>query len=612
MKNVALILSLFVASLTFAQEVEGLQKIQLDSSAQYDGFEVFDDYVGDKRMVFSGENHRYSFSNNSLKYKQAMYLYDKGFRYLTIELGEGIGYLCNEYIHTGDEQLLKLLFRSDNYEGYPMYWLLERLKNFNQGKEEANQIKMVGLDYTRYPTYSLDAMAYILEKNNLQDSLPIYYEDIRVIANAQDSEDEYGFQEGTRRIETFDITANFKSYTNKLFQLSVKKLLLEYAQDRKEFQRLLPEDEFKKFDFLMHEIDITLDWYRGDGMTYQIHTGRERHLAQKAKDILKSDSTAKISGQFGRCHIRNDEFSFPCYSIDLDSFVRRIQKDSLYEKEVAIIPIIYLNEDDVALHENTTVRKLKHVLEKGNIYIYQTKAELLEYKEEEKKPKFYYINTMNVMEDKLFSNKESKDELLKDYKDNFEEVSILEMSVSQRMVNYKNLNNDLGFNFITSNNPSLSLGYFYSTGTNHINFRFNYTLPVEASLDSASYKYTQWSVSENIGFNSIFVKNFSLYHGLKLEAGQAKLREELVVGKDEFLYGFDTEKRTYKNPFFNLGLTTGFHLKFFPVTLFLEASYMVDVTQKKWRNRSIISQSSELSFSGLELRAGLAFYLREN
>lgn len=612
MKNIIVFLFLLGTSVSFGQKIKGLSKIQLDSTSQHDGFEVFDEYIGDKRMVFSGENHRYNYSNNSLKFKQAMYLYDKGFRYLSLELGEGIGYLCNEYIHAGDEQLLKILFRTSDYQSFPMFWLLERLKNFNLDKEDADKIKIVGLDYTRYPTYSLEAMAYILEKNKLQDSLPIYYEDIRVIANAQESEDEFGFTEGTRRIETFDITANFKSYTNQLFQLSVKKLLSDYAKDRAEFKSLLPEEEFKKFDFLMHEIKITLDWYQGEGMTYQIHTGRERHLAQKAKDILDADSTAKISGQFGRCHIRNDEFSFPCYSIDLDSFVRRIQKDSTYKEEVAIIPILYLNENDVSLHENDSIRKLRHVLEKGNVYIYQTKLNLLEYVEEEKKPKFYYINTMNLIEDKLYSNRESKDELLKNYKDNFEEISIIELSVGQNNMNYSNLNNDLGFDFISPASPILSLGFYNSNGYDHINFRFNYTLPIARSLDSVSYKYNQWSISETVGFNSVFVKNFTLYHGLKLEGGNAKLTEELMIGKDDFLYGYETEKRKYNNPFFNVGITTGFHLKFFPVNVFAEASYGVDLTKKQWRNRGIISQSSDLSFSALEIRAGIAFYLREN
>lgn len=154
MKHIAIFLFLMLSSTTFAQNVEGLTRIVLDSTSNYDGFNDFDAYIGDKRMVFSGENHRYAFSNNSLKFKQAMYLYDKGFRYLTLEFGEGIGFLANEYVHTGDEKLLKLLFRSVSYNQHPMYWLLERLKNFNADKEEADKISIVGLDYTRYPTYS--------------------------------------------------------------------------------------------------------------------------------------------------------------------------------------------------------------------------------------------------------------------------------------------------------------------------------------------------------------------------------------------------------------------------------------------------------------------------
>lgn len=455
-------------------------------------------------------------------------------------------------------------------------------------------------------------MAYLLERNELVDSLPEYHEDIRVIANSQESDDQLGFTEGFRRIETFDITQNFRSYTNKLFQLSVKKLLLDYNRDRALFKSLLPQEDFVKFDKLMHEIEITLEWYEGDGMTYQIHLERERHLADRAKELLAMDSTVKISGQFGRCHIRNNEFAFPCYSIDLDSFVARIQKDSIYEDQVAVIPIIYVDENDVALHENAGVRKLKHVLEPGNIYIYKTNAKVLEYKEEQKNPKFYYINSMKRMEESLYSTEEGKEELLKDYRDNFEETSILEISAFQSRVNYNALNNDLGFNLLDPLTPKYALGFYYSDGYTHTNIRLNYTVPVTQSFDSVSYRYTQWSISEMIGFNSVFVKNFSLYHGFRMDLGIAKLKEEIVLDKDDFLFGYNTDKRTYRNPFFNVGLSTGFQLKFYPFTLFAEGSYLLDLTKKNWRNRGIISQSSEMSFSGLELRAGIAFYLRDN
>lgn len=612
MRNFVVCCCLMLVQLSWSQIDHSLLKINLDSTSQHTGFEVFDDFVGDKRLVFSGENHRYSYSNNALKYKQAMYLYDKGFRYLSLELGEGIAYLSNEYIHTGDDKLLELLFRTKDFNKHPMYMLLNRLQKFNQDKEEDEKIKIVGLDYTRYPTYSLEAMAYILEKNKLQDSLPIYYEDIRVIANAQESNDDLGFQEGSRRIETFDITANFKSYTNKLFQLSIQKLILEYKRDKQIFKRLLDAKEFEDFDFLMREIEVTLDWYRGEGMTYQIHTGRERHLAERAKDILERDSTAKISGQFGRCHIRNDEFSFPCYSIDLDSFVRRIQKDSIYKDEVAVIPILYLNEDDIELHEDAPIRRIKRLLDKGSIYIYETNSDLINYKKEEAKPRFYYINTMNLIEDKIYSTVSSREELFRDYKEKFTETSIIELSVNQNLINYKNINNDLGFRFLKPSNPRLGIGYYQSSGDSHVNLRFNFSIPVEQSLDSASYRFTQWSISENIGFNSIFVKNFTLYHGFKLEGGSAKIREELLVDKGDFLYSYTTKSRTYKNPFFNVGLSTGFQLKFFPMNVFAEASYMVDLSKKRWRDGGIITQSSELNFTGLELRCGIVFYLRDN
>ena len=587
-----------------------LTKVILDTTTEATGFEVLDDFVGDKRMVFSGENHGYSRSNNTLKYKQAMYLYDKGFRFIAFEFGEGLSYLCNAYVTTGEESYLRSIFNTEYYEQRPLFGLLDKLEKFNREKEIEDKIKLVGLDYTRYPTYSLTAMMHILKENKLKDSFPAFYEDISVIANVRKSKDELGFGGREERMETFDITLDFHSYRNKLFQLSIKKLIQDYKVEKENLQNALGENAFDNFDELMSEIEKTLNWYEGDGMTYQIHTGRERHIAERLKKLLEKDSTLKISGQFGRCHIRNREYYTPCYSIDLMSFVERIQKDSLYKDEVVVMPIAYKDENEIRLTDNDSLKRIGDLLPSGNVFIYKTSAQVLEFQDESIEPEFYYINTMFFENDRSYSTETDENDF-ENYKEDYSESIFLELTAFNRGVDFSSLNNDLGINLLS--NDALFYGIGFASSSSDINFklRVNFMQAAEGGLDSSSYRYTNWSISETIGGNSIFSKHFTLYHGFRMDFGFSKLVQVNLLNTSNFVYGGNVERRTFKNPYINLGISTGFQVKFSPVSIFGEASYMFDVTNKKWRSNGNFVQSSKLNYSGLELRAGILFYYRD-
>ena len=107
-KRFLLLVSCFLFQFSYAQ-IEGISRVQMDTTMEYSGLEMLDSIVKDKRIVFTGENHTFNVSNNVLKFNLILYLYNKGFRYFVLEFGQGIGYLANEFVSKGDEDAMEIL-----------------------------------------------------------------------------------------------------------------------------------------------------------------------------------------------------------------------------------------------------------------------------------------------------------------------------------------------------------------------------------------------------------------------------------------------------------------------------------------------------------------------
>ena len=69
----------------------------------------------------------------------------------------------------GDEDAMEIL-DAGNPSDTPNYLsdLLFPLKEFNKGKKPEDQVKIIGADLTRYPMFSLRAMANIIQKSNCE------------------------------------------------------------------------------------------------------------------------------------------------------------------------------------------------------------------------------------------------------------------------------------------------------------------------------------------------------------------------------------------------------------------------------------------------------------
>ncbi|MEX1191440.1 MAG: hypothetical protein WEA99_05655 [Brumimicrobium sp.] len=585
-----------------------IQSITLDSSLVSHDFSVLDNAVKDKKMVFFGENHKFTNSNQLTKLKSILYLYNKGFRYMAIELGAGIGYLANEYIKTGDETIFELLNQGrPPEEKNSMHYLLHSLKRFNENKPLDEKIKIVGVDYTRYPVYSLKAIAKIIELKECQEELAQFYEDIEVVSSIDLSTDGIGFASLSEpSSENFDIRYGFKSYRNRLFELSVRNIVNDFKNDSIVFKNALGE-YYSSIHKIITELDETVKWYSGDGINIQMHIERERHLEKNITSILKSDSTAKIAGQFGRCHVRTDQYNDDCYSFSMNSMIERMEKDSTLKGKILAIPIFYNQNTEIKVNKKVSDKKLNDLIKRHKLYVYNSNDSLFKIKGVKNDSGVVLINSywsFMSMDDILEKNNVDNKQQAKRKKRPEEHFYL----TSNYMQFQNNINQDLGVNLLPEDY------IFYGIGFENIDdkgwqqsFSFNTIRPINKSTDSVDFRYTNWYVRSNIGYNIIYRKHFDLFANYNMTFGFAKVKEDRGFVESEYTYDSKQIVSKYRNPYFNFGLETGVRLKFGSFGMFALGGYHYDVTNPKWRLNTIIPHSRGLRFSTWYLKAGISF-----
>ncbi len=605
MKNVILIYFILTSFLATAQIGKSIFEVKLDTTFSSDGFESLNEIIKDKKLVFTGENHQFVHSNQLTKLKLMMYLYEKGFRYFTIELGYGVGYLANQFVSTGDEKAMEILSIGSESKN-PMIGFLETVQRFNSDKNEKDKINIVGVDYTRYPLYSIRALLYILDLHNVQTNFPIFYEDLKVLSSARDDLDNLGFNPRGKNIdEDFDLRKSFKTYRSRLFELSIRKIIQDFYTDSVLLKEALGVD-FYEFSNILEEMENTLNWYKGDGISVQTHLQRERHLEDRIIAILEKDTTAKISGQFGRCHIRNKGYQQDCFAFDQLSMVERLEEREELKGKILSIPIFYEEVWDFR------VKRSKLPLEKARIYLANTEnIEAIKFKYDSITG-FVLLNTFSRQDQLSQILSEDKDQLIgklyNRYRENFTEDHV---DIFAQIVPFNtSVNDDFGVALMPQNHQFFGVAFrtISEKSWNSI-FRISGINPNRFDLDSMSVRYSNWRYDFGFGYNIIHTRRFSFYSDFYFMLGFAKIREQRDATQSQSIYPNFQEKYVYRN-FYAGGMgTLGARLKLGFFSLFIEGAYQHDLTNQQWRsNNVILPTSSPVNFSAFSIFGGISFY----
>lgn len=588
------------------------EKFALDTSMNVSEMQFLKPYLKDKKVVLTGENHMFTHSNQMIKLRLMLSLYKHGFRYFMMELGHGAGYLANDYVTTGNQKALDILYKGE-IENNPIGAFLETIRRFNDGKSYEDQIKIRGVDYTRYPLYSTRALALIIEEKDAVTKLPIYFEDLQVISSAREDVDKLGFSSwGNRLEEDFDIKASFKTYRSRLFELSMRNLITDFYRDTLQFKEVLG-DKYDDFKEILDEIDVTLKWYKGEGLSVQMHVQRERHLEQRVKDIFKKDPNTKVLGQFGRCHIRNEQYSQDCFAFDMASMAERIEKNEDFKKSVLTIPILYEEFNDFHIPRSTR-KKFEDILQIGKIvgYIADSSYVNIKYDPVSGPVILNSISRFAYLEDILKgSNQQVFNNLKNRYRDNFVENHI--EIINQQLETSSLVNDDFGVNIFPS------IHRYFGIGFRNVNefgwqstFRFQGIAPVFIDEEDRNLRYSNWRFDFGYGYNFIHRKYFSLYSDIFVQLGFGKIREQLLTSNEAATFEYFEKPLNYRNTSLGVLADVGMRIKLNFFTLFFEAGYQYDTSNPKWTlNGASIETSPNTTFTGLVLTGGISFYVSE-
>jgi hypothetical protein len=158
-----LILSFIVAGLSLLlspmprEAVDFLRDHQqvIDLDAEHPDFYLLDKAAQEARVIFLGESHGIA-TNDDVNFALFTYLHETaGVRTYIAETGYSMGHFLNEYVQTGDIDLLRKIYRM--LEGttawnQAQFAFWQRVYAWNQTLPEAERVRVVGLDVEhQYP-----------------------------------------------------------------------------------------------------------------------------------------------------------------------------------------------------------------------------------------------------------------------------------------------------------------------------------------------------------------------------------------------------------------------------------------------------------------------------
>jgi hypothetical protein len=275
---------------------------------------IFDEDVKNYEVFLGGESHAIS-KNTDINLSLLKYFNQKAdVRYLLCEVGYSFSAYMNEYLETGDEDILKSVYNSikgtagwskESYE----FW--KNLREYNLTLPEHKKIIVIGIDIE----HQMDT-AY----NYLRHILP---------AKAAPFE----IQAIIKRIKDTSV-ADIKG-ENELKE--ILELLNKNIENNKDTYKKYLKSNFFYFDMVVNNMNNCVNAYKSD-----FDVVREKSIYSNFKKAYEHYPKGKYFGQFGMEHI----YQRVCYSYlgEKDRFAMYLNKDDSPVKN-KVLSIVYAYKD---------------------------------------------------------------------------------------------------------------------------------------------------------------------------------------------------------------------------------------------------------------------------
>lgn len=609
--------SLFSVLILKAQSTETDSTIQTEpigyaldikNNKDFSTFSILDEYIKNKRLIATGEDHSYEEFNTDLELKMFQYLNKNGFNTYVIEGGFASAWWLNKYIE-GDSLYVAL---QQNYYSKHFLKLFDGLREINQSSK--TKIKVVGIDIERNTSLILKLMSMLLPDNKpVPDSLSVFAESLKIIAAleeeeirkgkiARDKEDDD--DEDNDYEDDDEVSYNFNFHLVN----TVRGIVNDYRLNPKLSKEFLG-DNHELFEKLVFELDSWLQWisYEEEYMT-QSWAFRELYMERNLRNLM-SDTSIKCFGQFGRCHISQIPSMRDCSFAFFSSLLSRlISNKPELKSEMLSIGMFYPNkEQKQELLDNGGIQSFIELTEEGKITLF---TETDSTKESQLSQRFdmIIVNKSDTDEDSPKINK-TKSQLKKTKEKRKEYTGI---AFGTTMFDFSSLESVLGQktqrikpHLVLVWGSRLNGGF---SATSEVGFWFNQHTDLadtgRISITGFNFKFLfgkdliPHNKVDFIPYLGFGISNLTLRHR---EKGQAL---GLFNNDKELIYqnpGLMLEARIENTYYF--GRRNLFHLGYF-------VGYAYDFSKKHWRTENnLLTRGTETSLSGLYASFCLGFKL---
>lgn len=261
---------------------------KINTTGDFQELKAIEEDLSKYEVYLTGEVHGVDLSYEAQKYITKYLVETQGVKYILLENSTSIAELLNQYLKTGDEELLKKVML--NYEGSPDYNqglndLYKFYYEYNKQLPEAKKLTFVGIDIEHNMKV---ACLYI---NNLVKDLGDPPQEIQAMIQRATA---YG------------------NYYNNAF---LKELQQSVEENEKYYEEYLGEDFFS---FKM-SVENLIPSYSDDE--------REQFIVDNFKAFYEKLPKGKYFGQFGALHvIKKERTDFSGLKDKVDTFANSINK----------------------------------------------------------------------------------------------------------------------------------------------------------------------------------------------------------------------------------------------------------------------------------------------
>lgn len=315
----------------------GGSPLNIRDEDDFSGYDILAKAIGDKRYVFSGEDHRPLRFNALFETKLMRYLHqEKGFNYMFLEFGHASTLLLNRYLLEGDSLAEVEIKRYFHPEYYAMF---KTLREINQSNDSLPKIKVQGLDIEREMFLAMSELVRLIPDGKaIPDSMSLFLESARMFAGGRAKLfEDYNEQREYSSDDPFDFSGQgvfdqifdyFEpAYLEFNSEAMVKLMLLNYERNQETFHTFFQAQEasFKK---LMTELSLWQQWtYFSELEVPQGWALRESYMESNLVQFIAQNPDVKGFGQFGRCHISKDQHARDCHLGFFNSLNSRIARN---------------------------------------------------------------------------------------------------------------------------------------------------------------------------------------------------------------------------------------------------------------------------------------------